>query len=147
MKTAVAGLTTSIPLESFPARGVFIPDHFPRPLSLMVEVSTRPSSGVPDAHKGQADGSQRVFGRYARLSSGTPSLAAKLEAEGPRTSRAPMAAGLAPQDCSSAKAPRTADPALMTSSTTAAALPQRVGRRAAGMRYPTGYRPSLCGRA
>ena len=57
------------------------------------------------------------------LSIGTFLSAKKLGAEEPSTSRVLTTTGLAPQDCISAKVPRTADPALITSSMIAIAFP------------------------
>ena len=52
----------------------------------------------------------------------------------PRTRRAPMQATVAPHDWRAAKVPRTAEPALMASSTRATDLPCARVRRAAGRR-------------
>jgi hypothetical protein len=56
---------------------------------------------------------------------------------------APMATMSAPMICKLVKAPRTAEPALITSFTIATRFPLTAGWSAFGRRYSTGYKPSL----
>src|SRR6185436_13724716 len=94
--------------------------------------------GTLAAHSGHSDGVQISFSSAARLSRARPCVSASIEAPCPRTARAPMATGIAPNATSSSSVPRTADPALITSLTIATLLPLTRARNPRGREYLNG---------
>ena len=95
--------------------------------------ASRHRAGFPGRRAGIA-GSQSGFGNVASRSSSMPFDFRKGCAASPRTSRAPTTAGFAPASTRERKVSRTAEPALMTSSTIATLLPSISGATVSGRR-------------
>ena len=92
-------------------------------------------SGTFRAHSGHSFGAQMPLLIRARVSSGTSFSSASLSAASPTTARAPITTALAPHARRSSSVPRTAEPAPMTSLTTATRRPFSFDRSGLGMRY------------
>ena len=88
----------------------------------------------PAAPNGHSDGVHTACGNDSRLSTGMLSPAAQAPNDDPSVTSVPTTTGRAAQTVRSSIVPRTADPALMTSLTTATRLPRTVSRRTRGSR-------------
>src|ERR687888_1739067 len=95
------------------------------------------SSGSSAAHLGHSDGAHMALLSTSTRSKGRSRRVGPDAGDDARTSSAPAITGSAPQARRSAMVPRTAEPALTTSSTTAKRRPRAAPLSIAGRRYPT----------
>src|SRR5688572_15374722 len=116
--------------------GEIVNDHVSASVADFVEHDgyPTPSSGTPAAHNGHCAGNQMSYGSRVTASIARPCCIRKSAPIDPSTSSAPATTGSALCACSSVYVPRSADPALITSSTIAARLPATRSRNAAGSR-------------
>src|SRR5262245_27994988 len=99
-------------------------------------------SGTPAAHIGHEAGSHISLDSQDRYSTGRSSTANADNPTSPRTSSAPTATGTAPTRVSATVVARVAEPALMTSSTTATGLPRTCGCSPSGSEYSAPDEPT-----
>lgn len=103
------------------------------------------SSAIPAAQSGHSAGCHKLCGMRSRSSRATPCFAANSVIESPRASSVPMATASAPGSHKSKNVPLTADPAVITSFTSAIRFPDTIGCKDFGRRYCTGkVRRGLC---
>ena len=95
------------------------------------------SSGARRAQSGQTSGAHRGVARVTSRSSTRPFAARKGHAASLSTMSAPATAGFAPAATSAWKVPRSADPALIASSTIATRLSLSSGATVFGKPYAT----------